>query len=106
MPRAVCTARLAADGQTLRWGRALGSERGAPLHRARGLAHGDRLAFGSRCLDVRATPGHTDGCDFAGYLHHLGLPHPRLMAIAVPANLRCGRPADGTVLPDEPSWRR
>ena len=29
---------------------------------SRPLAHGDRIAFGSRWLDVRATPGHTDGC--------------------------------------------
>jgi glyoxylase-like metal-dependent hydrolase (beta-lactamase superfamily II)/rhodanese-related sulfurtransferase len=28
----------------------------------RPLAHGDRIAFGSRTLEVRATPGHTDGC--------------------------------------------
>ncbi len=26
------------------------------------LDHGDRIAFGARCLEVRATPGHTDGC--------------------------------------------
>jgi rhodanese-related sulfurtransferase len=25
-------------------------------------------------------------------MQHLGLPHPKQMAIAVPANLRCGRP--------------
>ena len=151
------------------------------------LQHGDRVAFGSRWLDVRATPGHTDGClsyvlddqsraftgdcllvrgcgrtdfqqgsaaalyrsvheqifslpdscllypghdyrgitvtsvaeerrynprlggdvnatDFAGYMGHLGLPHPKRMAIAVPANLRCGRPVDGVALPDEPAW--
>jgi len=30
--------------------------------------------------------------DFAGYMTHLGLAHPKLMAVAVPANLRCGRP--------------
>ena len=28
----------------------------------RPLRHGDRIAFGSRYLDVRATPGHTNGC--------------------------------------------
>ncbi len=28
----------------------------------RPLHHGDRLAFGDRFLEVRATPGHTDGC--------------------------------------------
>jgi len=26
------------------------------------LQHGDRVAFGRRCLEVRSTPGHTDGC--------------------------------------------
>ena len=26
------------------------------------LAHGDRVPFGSRYLEVRSTPGHTDGC--------------------------------------------
>lgn len=26
------------------------------------LRHGDRVAFGGRVLEVRATPGHTDGC--------------------------------------------
>ena len=140
------------------------------------LAHGDRVEFGGRALEVRATPGHTDGCltyvlddrsmaftgdallirgcgrtdfqqgsphalfrsvkeqvfslpdaclvypahdyrgltassvgeerafnprlggqileeDFAGYMNNLGLAHPKQMDIAVPANLRCGRPA-------------
>ena len=28
----------------------------------RALAHGDKLLFGERHLEVRATPGHTDGC--------------------------------------------
>jgi len=140
------------------------------------LAHGDRVEFGGRALEVRATPGHTNGCltyvlddrsmaftgdallirgcgrtdfqqgsphalfrsvkeqvfslpdaclvypahdyrgltassvgeerafnprlggqileeDFAGYMNNLGLAHPKQMDIAVPANLRCGRPA-------------
>jgi sulfur dioxygenase len=26
------------------------------------LSHGDRIAFGKRFLEVRSTPGHTDGC--------------------------------------------
>lgn len=142
------------------------------------LAHGDRIAFGQRHLEARATPGHTDGCmtfvtddqgmaftgdallirgagrcdfqqgnartlyrsitqqifslpdeclifpahdysgrtmstvaeerahnprigghaderDFTGYMENLDLPHPKLIAIAVPANLRCGEPEDG-----------
>jgi glyoxylase-like metal-dependent hydrolase (beta-lactamase superfamily II)/rhodanese-related sulfurtransferase len=153
----------------------------------RELAHGDRVAFGGRHLEVRATPGHTDGClsyvlddrslaftgdallirgcgrtdfqqgsperlfrsvheqifslpeacllypghdyrgltassvgeerrfnprlggsssqgDFAGYMRHLGLPHPKLIDVAVPANLRCGRPADGLPPPERPAW--
>lgn len=149
------------------------------------LAHGQRVPFGRRHLEVRATPGHTDGClsfvlddarmaftgdallirgcgrtdfqqgsaerlfrsvhdeifslpdacviypghDYAGntcssvgeekrfnprlgtsigvgdfrvYMENLGLPHPRLIDVAVPANLRCGR-ADQ--VPDaEPEW--
>jgi sulfur dioxygenase len=153
----------------------------------RQLAHGDRVAFGARHLEVRATPGHTSGCltyvlddhsmaftgdcllirgcgrtdfqqgspgrlyhsvkeqilslpeacllypghdyrgltvtsvgeerafnprlggdvneaDFTGYMNHLGLPHPKLMDIAVPANLRCGQPEGGAALPPEPDW--
>ncbi|GCL64706.1 hydrolase glyoxylase [Rubrivivax pictus] len=151
------------------------------------LQHGDRVTFGSRHLDVRATPGHTGGCmtyvlddqrmaftgdallirgcgrtdfqggspqqlfqsvhgqilnlpdgcllypghdyrgvtvssvaeerrfnprlggdvnltDFTGYMQALHLPHPRQMAQAVPANLRCGRP-EGDAEPDaQPTW--
>ena len=139
------------------------------------LRDGDRVEFGKRWVEARATPGHTNGCmsyvvdddraaltgdallirgcgrtdfqqgspevlyrsvherifslpdtcllypghdyrgltvtsvgeeklynprlggqilreDFVGYMHHLGLTHPKQMDIAVPANLRCGRP--------------
>ena len=151
------------------------------------LAHGDRVGFGDRFLEVRATPGHTHGCitfvaddesmaftgdcllirgsgrtdfqqgdprllyrsvrsqimslpqscllypahdyrgltvtsvaeersfnprlggeigesDFVGYMKNLGLPHPKLIDIAVPANLRCGRPEQNAPLPPEPQW--
>jgi glyoxylase-like metal-dependent hydrolase (beta-lactamase superfamily II)/rhodanese-related sulfurtransferase len=151
------------------------------------LKHTDRIAFGDRYVEVRATPGHTLGCvtyvlddetmaftgdcllirgsgrtdfqhgdpralyrsvrsqiltlppmcllypahdyrgltvtsvaeersfnprlggevgeaDFVGYMSNLGLPHPKLIDIAVPANLRCGRPEDGAALPPEPAW--
>ncbi|HTS21189.1 MAG TPA: rhodanese-like domain-containing protein [Casimicrobiaceae bacterium] len=151
------------------------------------LEHGDRIAFGARYLEVRATPGHTHGCvtyvlddesmaftgdcllirgsgrtdfqqgdaremyrsvrsqilslppscllypahdyrgltvtsvgeerrynprlggeigeaDFVGYMSNLGLPHPKLIDIAVPANLRCGQPEADMPLPDEPDW--
>ena len=42
--------------------------------------------------------------DFVGYMNNLGLPHPKLMDVAVPANLRCGRPLQDTELPAEPTW--
>ena len=41
--------------------------------------------------------------DFVGYMENLGLPHPKLMDIAVPANLRCGEP-EVTELPSRPTW--
>lgn len=152
----------------------------------RPLQHGDKVEFGGRYLEVRATPGHTNGCltfvlddqsraftgdallirgcgrtdfqegnartlfqsietqiftlsdgcmlypahdyrgatastvgeekrfnprvgsahnegDFVGYMTNLGLPHPKQMDIAVPANLRCGRP-EGGATPAEPDW--
>jgi len=150
------------------------------------LVHGDTLRFGAHSLEVRATPGHTDGClsfvtadhklvftgdallvrgagrtdfqqgdasrlfrsireqlftlpddcivypahdydgrtsstigeerrynprigggareeDFVGYMRNLGLPHPKQIAIAVPANLRAGQPEDGKA-PTAPPW--
>ncbi len=42
--------------------------------------------------------------DFVGYMTNLGLPHAKLMEIAVPANLRCGRPEREEGLADEPDW--
>ena len=150
------------------------------------LVDGDLIEFGERHLEVRATPGHTNGCltyvlddkrhaftgdallirgcgrtdfqqgdarklyrsikekiftlpdgclifpghdyrgasattvgeekrhnpriggeisegDFAGYMANLGLPHPKQIDIAVPANLRCGRPEQGAA-PKDPDW--
>jgi len=40
--------------------------------------------------------------DFAGYMDNLGLPHPKKMDVAVPANLRCGRP-DAEAAPEQ-AW--
>ena len=40
--------------------------------------------------------------DFVGYMRNLGLPHPKQMDVAVPANLRCGRPE--TPFQDGPRW--
>lgn len=36
--------------------------------------------------------GEADERDFVGYMENLGLPHPRHIAVALPANLKCGRP--------------
>ena len=48
--------------------------------------------------------GDVDEADFTGYMNHLGLPHPKLMDIAVPANLRCGQPEGKALPPEEPRW--
>jgi len=40
--------------------------------------------------------------DFLGYMKNLGLAHPKQMAIAVPANLKCGKPEKTTSL--DPDW--
>jgi glyoxylase-like metal-dependent hydrolase (beta-lactamase superfamily II)/rhodanese-related sulfurtransferase len=42
--------------------------------------------------------------DFSGYMNNLGLPHPAKIDIAVPANLKCGRPADGAAPESDPEW--
>jgi glyoxylase-like metal-dependent hydrolase (beta-lactamase superfamily II)/rhodanese-related sulfurtransferase len=151
------------------------------------LQPGDRVEFGKRWLEVRATPGHTNGCvtyvvddheaaltgdallirgcgrtdfqqgsadtlyhsvheqlfslpdscllypahdyrgltvtsvgeeklfnprlggqilreDFVGYMNNLGLPHPKQMEAAVPANLRCGRPQQPAAEAPEQDW--
>ncbi len=47
--------------------------------------------------------GDVDVGDFTGHMNNLHLPHPKLMAVAVPANLRCGKP-DGDAPTDTPTW--
>jgi len=44
-----------------------------------------------------------DERDFVGFMKNLDLPHPKQIAIAVPANLACGRPPDGKV-PKPADW--
>jgi sulfur dioxygenase len=170
---------------------ALGSRIGlSPVYEAQNidvpLVDGETIRFGSQALEVRATPGHTDGCvsfvtadhrmvftgdallvrgagrtdfqqgdahklfrsiheqllslpddcvvypghdyqgrtsstigeerqhnpriggaareeDFVGYMTNMGLPHPKQMDVAVPANLRAGRPEDGKA-PQVTDW--
>ncbi len=42
--------------------------------------------------------------DFTGYMNNLGLPHPRQIDVAVPANLKCGLLADAPAQIAEPAW--
>jgi len=42
--------------------------------------------------------------DFVGYMHNLGLPHPKKLNVAVPANLVCGKPSEGAERPHLPDW--
>jgi sulfur dioxygenase len=42
--------------------------------------------------------------DFVGYMRNLALPHPKLLAVAVPANLRSGRRDDAEPPAAPPSW--
>lgn len=41
--------------------------------------------------------------DFVGYMNNLGLPHPKKLDVALPANLRLGEPEDGQA-PVKPAW--
>jgi glyoxylase-like metal-dependent hydrolase (beta-lactamase superfamily II)/rhodanese-related sulfurtransferase len=49
---------------------------------------GEERAFNPRLGGARSE------ADFVGFMANLGLPHPKQIDIALPANLRCGRPLD------------
>ena len=61
-----------------------------PAHDYRGLTSSSVAE--ERMYNPRLAESIGEG-DFVGYMTNLGLAHPKLMAQAVPANLRCGRPA-------------
>lgn len=42
--------------------------------------------------------------DFAGYMENLGLPHPKKIDEALPANLVCGKPSDEALAEAGPGW--
>ena len=42
--------------------------------------------------------------DFTGYMNNLGLPHPKQIDVAVPANLQCGLLADAPAQSAESAW--
>jgi glyoxylase-like metal-dependent hydrolase (beta-lactamase superfamily II)/rhodanese-related sulfurtransferase len=72
-----------------------------PGHDYRGLtvtSVGEERAFNPRL------GGQLSQSDFAGFMDNLGLDHPKKMDIAVPANLKCGRPQADQVPADEPDW--
>jgi len=48
--------------------------------------------------------GARSEADFVGFMANLGLPHPKQIDVALPANLRCGRPPDGAAPPRAPEW--
>ncbi|GGX73475.1 MBL fold metallo-hydrolase [Massilia dura] len=48
--------------------------------------------------------GEVDEGDFTGHMNNLNLPHPKLIAVAVPANMRSGQPEDGVLPPEVPGW--
>jgi sulfur dioxygenase len=48
--------------------------------------------------------GGRSATDFVGTMENLGLPHPKQIDVAVPSNLRCGRPEQPAVAAEEPSW--
>ena len=47
--------------------------------------------------------GQANEGDFVGFMDNMHLPHPKKLDIAVPANLKAGRPSDDQ-LPKQPAW--
>jgi sulfur dioxygenase len=48
--------------------------------------------------------GDTGVGDFTGYMRNMRLAHPKLMDVAVPANLRCGEPLNAAEPTADPRW--
>lgn len=72
-----------------------------PAHDYRGLtvtSVAEERAFNPRL------GGELSEADFIGYMENLGLAHPKQIDVAVPANLRCGRPDVVEGVTDEPGW--
>jgi glyoxylase-like metal-dependent hydrolase (beta-lactamase superfamily II)/rhodanese-related sulfurtransferase len=72
-----------------------------PAHDYRGLtctSVGEERRFNPRLGDEAALG------DFCGHMANLKLAHPKQMDIAVPANLRCGRPLHDAPGDTDPDW--
>jgi sulfur dioxygenase len=48
--------------------------------------------------------GETGEADFAGYMRNLRLAHPKKIDVAVPANLKCGKPEGEVDIAAAPRW--
>jgi glyoxylase-like metal-dependent hydrolase (beta-lactamase superfamily II)/rhodanese-related sulfurtransferase len=72
-----------------------------PAHDYRGLtvtSVGEERRFNPRL------GGEIGEGDFTGYMKNLRLAHPKQLDVAVPANLRCGRPESAVGITAEPNW--
>jgi rhodanese-related sulfurtransferase len=72
-----------------------------PAHDYRGLtvtSVGEERRFNPRL------GGEIGEADFTGYMRNLRLAHPKKMDVAVPANLKCGRPETDPDIATEPNW--
>jgi sulfur dioxygenase len=72
-----------------------------PAHDYRGLtvsSVAEERRLNPRIADV------VSEADFVGYLSNLNLPHPKLLDVAVPANLRVGEPAAAVQQDPGPDW--
>jgi rhodanese-related sulfurtransferase len=72
-----------------------------PGHDYRGLT--STSVDEERRLNPRLGSGIAEA-DFAGYMNNLGLPHPKQIDVAVPANLKCGQVADAPAQLSDPAW--
>ncbi len=72
-----------------------------PAHDYRGLtvtSVGEERHFNPRL------GGETGEADFTGYMSNLRLAHPKKLDVAVPANLKCGRPDNEVEATAAPRW--
>lgn len=72
-----------------------------PAHDYRGLTV--TSVAEERCFNPRLG-GEIGLGDFTGYMKNLRLAHPKLLDVAVPANLRCGQPENEAGLAADPDW--
>lgn len=72
-----------------------------PAHDYKGLTSSsvmEEKRYNPRLGGERSEP------DFVGYMKNLGLPHPKQIDVAIPANLRCGHIDAIADKPQEPDW--